>query len=156
LPRVEALRSLVARVRDNPWLAVGIVAAVVLVAAWLGWTIYVASDRGVNEGLGVLVAWPAMVAALALISLPFIGGYLLIKRLAPEGNHDAGETDEQLADDETSEEQEEEADEDDDAAEEDEEEGDADDEEDEEDEDEDEGDEEDEEEAEPEPETAKK
>jgi type VI protein secretion system component VasK len=88
LPRVGALRSLVARIRANPWLAVGIAVAALLVIAWLAWAIYVASDRGVNEGLGVLVAWPAMVAALALISLPFIGIYLLVKRTATadEGN----------------------------------------------------------------------
>ena len=30
----------------------------------------------------MLIAWPAMLAALALISLPFIGGYLLIRRLS--------------------------------------------------------------------------
>jgi hypothetical protein len=101
VPRVGALRSLAARVRANPWLAVGIAAAAILVAAWLGWAIYVASDRGVNEGLGVLIAWPAMVVALALISLPLIGGYLLIRRLLPADNAaEGGDTAEEQPEDE--------------------------------------------------------
>jgi hypothetical protein len=92
LPRVEALRSLVARIRAHPWVAVGIVAAALLIAAWLAWAIYVGSDRGVNEGLGVLIAWPAIVAALALVSLPFIGGYRLIRRLSTDsGPAEAGD-----------------------------------------------------------------
>ncbi len=53
-----------------------------LVLAWIGWAIYVTSDHGGRAGLGVVIAWPAMVAALALISLPFIGAYLLIRRLS--------------------------------------------------------------------------
>jgi hypothetical protein len=32
----------------------------------------------------VMIAWPAMLAALALISLPFIGGYLLVRRLSTD------------------------------------------------------------------------
>ena len=91
LPRVGALRSLVARIRANPWLAVGIAAAALLVAAWLGWAIYVASDRGTNEGLGVLITWPAIALAVALVSLPFIGGYLLVKRLS-SGDEGTAET----------------------------------------------------------------
>ncbi len=63
-------------------MALAVAGGVVLVAAWLAWAIHVASDRGVNEGLGVLIAWPAILAALALVSLPFIGGYLLVKRLS--------------------------------------------------------------------------
>jgi hypothetical protein len=109
LPRVEALRSPLSRVRSNPWLAVGIALAALLIAAWLAWAIYVASDRGVNEGLGVLVAWPAIVLALALISLPFIGGYLLVKRLSPESDDEAKEADEEdSGDEETTDEQDEE------------------------------------------------
>jgi hypothetical protein len=96
---VEALRSPFARVRANPWLAVGIAAAALLVAAWLGWAIYVASDRGINEGLGVLIAWPAIVAALALVSLPFIGGYLLVKRLSSDGGEPSGESAEAQSED---------------------------------------------------------
>jgi ABC-type sulfate transport system permease subunit len=105
VPRVGALRSLVARVRANPWLAVGIVAAALLVLAWLGWAIYVASDRGVNEGLGVLIAWPAIVLAVALVSLPFIGGYLLIKRLSSDGGEESGESSQEEPEDQAEEEE---------------------------------------------------
>jgi hypothetical protein len=77
-----ALDRLVGRVRANPWMAVAFAGGALLVAAWLAWAVYVASDRGVNRGLGVLIAWPAILIALALISLPIIGGYLLVKRLS--------------------------------------------------------------------------
>jgi hypothetical protein len=109
LPRVEAVRSPFARIRANPWLAVGIAVAALLVAAWLAWAIYVGSDRGVNEGLGVLIAWPAMVAALALISLPFIGIYLLLRRRGSDGDGDAAETEERPAAEEASEDEDEES-----------------------------------------------
>ncbi len=70
------------RARSNPWLAVAIAAGAILVLAWIGWAIYVTGQNGAGAGLGVVIAWPAMLAALALISLPFIGGYLLVKRLS--------------------------------------------------------------------------
>jgi hypothetical protein len=71
------------RVSSSPRLVVAIAGGVVLLLAWIGWAIYVTSDQGARAGLGVMIAWPAMLAALALISLPFIGGYLLIRRLLP-------------------------------------------------------------------------
>jgi hypothetical protein len=71
------------RVYSSPRLVVAIAGGVVLLLAWIGWAIYVTSDQGARAGLGVMIAWPAMLAALALISLPFIGGYLLIRRLLP-------------------------------------------------------------------------
>jgi ABC-type sulfate transport system permease subunit len=80
VPRVGALERLAGRVRAKPWMALALVAGLLLVAAWLGWTIYIAADRGVREGLGVLVAWPALVVAAALVSLPFVGLYLLIRQ----------------------------------------------------------------------------
>ena len=70
------------RARSNPWLAVAIAAGAILVLAWIGWAIYVTGQNGAGAGLGVVIAWPAMLAALALISLPFVGGYLLAKRLS--------------------------------------------------------------------------
>jgi hypothetical protein len=33
------------------------------------------SEHGAREGLGVLIAWPAILAALALISVPFNLGF---------------------------------------------------------------------------------
>ena len=73
----------VGRARSNPRLVVAIAGGAVLLLAWIGWAIYVTSDHGARAGLGVVIAWPAMLAALAIISLPFIGGYLLIRRLSP-------------------------------------------------------------------------
>ena len=70
------------RLRSNPRWAVVIAATTVLVLAWIAWAIYVASSKGATAGLGVLLAWPAILVALALISLPFLGAYLLIHRLA--------------------------------------------------------------------------
>lgn len=77
--------GLVGRARSNPWLLVAIVGVAILILAWIGWAIHVSSDDGARAGLGVLIAWPAMLAALALISLPFIGGYRLIRRLSAGG-----------------------------------------------------------------------
>jgi hypothetical protein len=74
--------GLVGRARSNPWLLVAIVGGAILILAWIGWAIHVSSDAGARAALGVLIAWPAMLAALALISLPFIGGYLLICRVS--------------------------------------------------------------------------
>jgi hypothetical protein len=74
--------GLIHRVRSNPRLVVAVAGGAVLLLAWIGWAIYVTSDHGARAGLGVLIAWPATLAALALISLPFIGGYLLIRRLS--------------------------------------------------------------------------
>jgi hypothetical protein len=79
LPRVGALGRFAGWVRRNPWLAVAIAAGGLLVAAWLAWAIYVASDKGLNEGLGVLIAWPALIVAVALILVPLVAIYLLIR-----------------------------------------------------------------------------
>jgi hypothetical protein len=75
LPRVRAL----GRVRSNPKLAVAVACGLLLLIAWIGWAIYVTGDRGSRAGLGVILAWPALVGALALISLPFVAGYLLLR-----------------------------------------------------------------------------
>jgi hypothetical protein len=78
LPRVETLQ----RVRSNPKLAVAIAGGVLLVLAWIGWTIHVASDDGGRAALGVLIAWPALALAAALVALAVYGAYRLISRLA--------------------------------------------------------------------------
>jgi len=53
--------------------------AALLVVAWIGWAIYVTARDGASEGLGVLIAWPALLAGLALVCLPFVGLYLLLR-----------------------------------------------------------------------------
>jgi hypothetical protein len=84
--------GIVGRVRSKPRLVVAVAAGVILLLAWIGWAIYVTSSNGASAGLGVVIAWPAMLAALALISLPFVGGYLLIRRLSDgEGSAETAE-----------------------------------------------------------------
>jgi ABC-type sulfate transport system permease subunit len=94
LPLVVALDQLrsagddddfVRRARSSPWLLVAIVAGGLLILAWIGWAIYVMSENGARAGLGVLIAWPAILVALALVSLPFIGIYLLLRYLSGSG-----------------------------------------------------------------------
>ena len=95
---------MVERARSNPRLVVAIAAGAILLLAWIGWAIYVTSSNGATAGLGVVIAWPAMLAALALISLPFIGGYLLIRRLSEDSGSAAtaeGEASAAEDDDET-------------------------------------------------------
>ena len=74
--------GLVERVRSNPRWTIAVAIAAVLLIAWIAWAIYVTSSKGATAGLGVVLAWPAILAALALISLPFIGVYLLIRGLS--------------------------------------------------------------------------
>jgi flagellar biosynthesis/type III secretory pathway M-ring protein FliF/YscJ len=114
--------GMIERARSSPWLIVAIALGAILILAWVAWAIYVTSSDGATAGLGVVIAWPAMLAALALISLPFIGGYLLIRRLSEdgessamaEGGVDEGEEGpEELAEEESAEEEGDDSDEDD-------------------------------------------
>jgi hypothetical protein len=66
-------------VRAKPWLAVGIVAGFILVCAWIAWAIHVGSEHSARQALGVLIVWPAIVAVLALISIPFIWAFRVIR-----------------------------------------------------------------------------
>ena len=109
LPRVGALDrlraangddGLVERLRTDTRLLVAVVGATLLIIAWIAWAIYVASSDGARAGLGVVIAWPAMLAALAIISLPFVGGYLLIRRLTGDGNPVTASAEEPAGDDE--------------------------------------------------------
>ena len=109
--------GIVERARSNPRWAIAIATAAVLFLAWIAWAIYVTRSNGATAGLGVVLAWPAMLVALALISLPFIGGYLLIRRLSDgDGSaaaaaeapvEDEDDDSEEEADDEDSEEEDE-------------------------------------------------
>jgi hypothetical protein len=91
------------RVRDNPGLAVAIAGGGVLLLAWIAWAVYVTSSNGAMAGLGVVIAWPALLAALGLISLPFVGGYLLIRRLNLDRDAAAGAGEDEHADEESEE-----------------------------------------------------
>jgi hypothetical protein len=67
------------KVIGSPWLAIGIVMGVLLVCAWIGWTVHVWSDHGARQGLGVLIVWPAIAVVLAVISIPFIWAFRVIR-----------------------------------------------------------------------------
>jgi hypothetical protein len=85
LPLVELIdkpRRAIERGRSNPRLGIAVIAGVLLLIAWIAWAVYVTSDRGANAGLGVVLGWPALVAGLALIAMPFVGLYLLVNRLS--------------------------------------------------------------------------
>jgi type VI protein secretion system component VasK len=75
-------------VRTNPWLAVGLVLAVLLVCAWIAWAVNVWSEHGARQGIGVLIVWPAIVAVLALVSIPFIWAFRVIRASAGEKEAD--------------------------------------------------------------------
>jgi hypothetical protein len=116
LPRVEAVDQhdengggFIDRARSNPWLLVAIVAGAILLLAWIGWAIYVTNSNGATAGLGVVIAWPAMVLALAVVALPFLGGYLLVRRLstdsAPSSSSDVNEETDSEGDEEPEDEQ---------------------------------------------------
>jgi TRAP-type C4-dicarboxylate transport system permease small subunit len=82
LPRVRVLdrvRGWTRKVRANLWLAVAIAAGVLLFVAWIAWAIHVTSDNGARAGLGVLLAWPALVLAVGFILLPFIWAFRVIR-----------------------------------------------------------------------------
>jgi len=114
LDQLRGEEGILERARSNPRIVVAIAAGTLLVLAWIGWAIYVTSENGAGAGLGVVVAWPAMLAALALISLPFIGGYLLIKRLSEDSGATASaeaETPEDADEDDSDEESEDSAEE---------------------------------------------
>jgi Zn-dependent protease with chaperone function len=76
-------------VRTNPWLAVGLVLVVLLVCAWIAWAITVWSEHGARQGLGVLIVWPAIVAVVALISIPFIWAFRVLRASAREAEQEA-------------------------------------------------------------------
>lgn len=81
-----ALGQLFGRIRANPWLGVAVVGAALLVLAWIAWAIHVGTDKGFSHSLGVLIAWPALIVAAILVSLPFVGIFLYVRRLARDSS----------------------------------------------------------------------
>jgi type VI protein secretion system component VasK len=63
----------------NPWLAVGLVLGVLLVCAWIGWAVHIWGEHSARQGLGVLIVWPAIAAVLAVISIPFVWAFRVIR-----------------------------------------------------------------------------
>ncbi len=75
--RVSSVRN---RAREHPTLAIGIVGGVLVTIAWIAWAIYVTTNNGANAGLGVLITWPVLIGALALIAAPFVLTAMLVQR----------------------------------------------------------------------------
>jgi uncharacterized membrane protein len=75
----DRLRGWGRKVGSSPWLAIGLVLVALLVCAWIAWAVHVWSEHGARQGIGVLVVWPAIVAVLALISIPFIWAFRVIR-----------------------------------------------------------------------------
>jgi hypothetical protein len=74
------LVGLVGRVRARPRYSIAIVAGVLIGVAWIAWAIYVTSENGARAGLGVLLSWPVLLGALALIAAPFVLTAMLLQR----------------------------------------------------------------------------
>jgi hypothetical protein len=78
---LETPRAAIERGRSNPRLGIGAIAAALLLIAWIAWAIYVTDDNGATAGLGVVLTWPVLLAALALVAAPFVGLFFLITYL---------------------------------------------------------------------------
>ncbi|MGH2955859.1 MAG: hypothetical protein ACRDL6_02555 [Solirubrobacterales bacterium] len=66
--------------RERPRYAIAIAAAILLGIAWIAWAIYVTANNGAAAGLGVLLSWPVLLGALALIAAPFVLTAMLVQR----------------------------------------------------------------------------
>jgi hypothetical protein len=88
VPPVDRVRNWGRKAWANPWLLVGIVAGLLLVGAWIGWAVSVWSEHGARQGIGVLIVWPAILAALAVISIPFVWAFRVIRASAGSDGED--------------------------------------------------------------------
>lgn len=82
--RVDRLRNW----GRNPWLVVGTIVGGLLICAWIGWAIRVWSEHGGREALGALIAWAAIAAVIAVVSIPFVWGFRVIRASAGSGDAD--------------------------------------------------------------------
>lgn len=78
----ERLADRLGHSRRTIGLAIGIA---LIVLMWIGWTAYVWAENGSTAGIGVLISWPAVLAGVTLVTAPFIGGAVAVRR------HRAGE-----------------------------------------------------------------
>ncbi len=76
----DAAASSLERLRSGGRRPILWIAAGLLLAAWIGWTVYVWGENGAAAGVGVLISWPVVFAALALIAAPLIGAGVFAHR----------------------------------------------------------------------------
>jgi hypothetical protein len=74
------LTRLAGRAREDRRVAIAEICVGILIVLWVGWTIHVWSENGSTAGLGVLITWPAVLLALAIVVSPFVGAGMLLKR----------------------------------------------------------------------------
>jgi hypothetical protein len=77
--------SLLHRARSDNRVGAAVIIGAILFVLWIAWTIYVWTENGSTAGLGVLITWPAVLAAIALVASPFVAAVILVKRLAADG-----------------------------------------------------------------------
>ncbi len=73
-----------------------LVVGALLAATYVGWVSYATAEWGVDRGVGVLVAWPALLLGAALVLAPFVAVGWLVTRLVRERGE--GETEVKGAD----------------------------------------------------------
>lgn len=76
--------SLLQRAKADSRIGAALILGVLLLVTWIAWTVYVWSENGVSAGLGVLISWPAVIAAIALIAAPFVAAVILVRRMAAD------------------------------------------------------------------------
>ncbi len=77
--------SLFHRARSDGRIGAAVILGAILFVLWIAWTVYVWTENGTAAGLGVLITWPAVLVALALVAAPFVGAVVLVRRLAANG-----------------------------------------------------------------------
>jgi type VI protein secretion system component VasK len=85
----DGLRSWGRGALRNTGLIAGLVVGLLLVCAWIAWAIHVGSEHGGRAALGVLIVWPAMVALLAVLAIPFIWAFRVLRASAASGEAEA-------------------------------------------------------------------
>jgi hypothetical protein len=97
------MSDVIYRVRTDRRVAIALVLAALFLIAWIAWTVYVWSENGSAAGIGVLVSWPAVLLALAVVASPFVAvAWFLRSREEGEATEDGADDEE--ASDEPSEE----------------------------------------------------
>ncbi len=77
--------ALVDRGRADGRIGAALIIGAIVFVLWVAWTVYVWTENGATAGIGVLITWPAVIAALALVAAPFVAAVVLVKRMAADG-----------------------------------------------------------------------